>query len=296
MTSVSTYHKYALGTPPMAQNGNISTSRTYTISWVADGKAGISGSSGSSGTSGTSGKAGTSGSSGSSGSSGTSGSSGSSGSSGTSGIGTSGSSGSSGTSGVSGASGTSGLSGSSGSSGSSGTSGSGASGSSGTSGTSPGGLSGGVNQYVAVWNSGTTLTTGTIQDDFGGRVAVNGNPGAIGGYALEVTGDIYATGNIIAFSDESVKDNVKTIENALDKVNNMRGVTFTRNDEEDKERVYAGVIAQEMEQAFPEVVFENPNGTKAVAYPNIVSVLIEAIKEQQIQIDELKRQIKNNNL
>jgi hypothetical protein len=51
-----------------------------------------------------------------------------------------------------------------------------------------------------------------------------------------------------------------------------------------------------MQQAFPEVVFENTDGTKAVAYPNIVSVLIEAIKEQQVQIDELKRQIKNNNL
>ena len=53
-----------------------------------------------------------------------------------------------------------------------------------------------------------------------------------------------------------------------------------------------------MQKAFPEVVFENPDGTKAVAYANIVSVLIEAIKEQQQQIDELKRQIneKNNNL
>ena len=127
---------------------------------------------------------------------------------------------------------------------------------------------------------------------------MGGAPGALGGYAFEVTGDIYATLNIIAYSDQSVKDNVKTIENAIDKVNNMRGVTFTRNDQEDKERVHAGVIAQEMEQAFPEVVFENIDGTKAVAYANIVSVLIEAIKEQQQQIDELKRQIneKNNNL
>ena len=73
----------------------------------------------------------------------------------------------------------------------------------------------------------------------------------------------------------------------------MRGVTFTRNDEEDKERVHAGVIAQEMEQAFPEVVFENTNGTKAVAYGNIVSVLIEAIKEQQTQIEILQSTIKS---
>ena len=89
-----------------------------------------------------------------------------------------------------------------------------------------------------------------------------------------------------------MKDNVTTIPNALDKVQAMRGVTFTRNDQEDTERVHAGVIAQEIEKAFPEVVFENPDGTKGVAYGNIVSVLIEAIKEQQKQIDDLKQQIK----
>ena len=72
----------------------------------------------------------------------------------------------------------------------------------------------------------------------------------------------------------------------------MRGVTFTRNDQEDTARVHAGVIAQEMEMVFPEVVFENLDGTKAVAYPAIVSVLIEAIKQQQQQIDELKDQLK----
>ena len=72
----------------------------------------------------------------------------------------------------------------------------------------------------------------------------------------------------------------------------MRGVTFTRNDQEDKERIYAGVIAQEIEKAFPEVVFQNPDGTKAVSYSNIVSVLIEAMKEQQNQIDELKAKLK----
>ena len=126
-----------------------------------------------------------------------------------------------------------------------------------------------------------------------GFASVGTNPPNSFGYRLEVTDDIYATGNIIAFSDESVKDNVKTITNALDKVKLMRGVTFTRNDEDDKDRVYAGVIAQEMEKAFPEVVFDNNNGTKSVAYANIVSALIEAIKEQQVQIDQLKEEIKN---
>ena len=73
----------------------------------------------------------------------------------------------------------------------------------------------------------------------------------------------------------------------------MRGVTFTRNDQDDVNKTHAGVIAQEMEQAFPEVVFENTNGTKGVADGNIVSVLIEAIKEQQKQIDDLRNQLNN---
>ena len=105
------------------------------------------------------------------------------------------------------------------------------------------------------------------------------------------SGDIFAAGNIIAFSDRSVKENVQTIPDSLAKVLSMRGVTFTRNDHEDKSRVHAGVIAQEMEHAFPEVVFTNPDGTKAVSYGNIVAVLIEAIKEQQVQINELKNRL-----
>jgi len=84
---------------------------------------------------------------------------------------------------------------------------------------------------------------------------------------------------------------VKTITDALDKVTSMRGVTFTRNDQKDTTRIHAGVIAQEMEMVFPEVVFENADGTKAVAYPALVSVLIEAIKQQQHQIDDLRDQI-----
>jgi hypothetical protein len=112
-------------------------------------------------------------------------------------------------------------------------------------------------------------------------------------YMLEVNGDIYAAQNVIAYSDQSVKENVTTITNAVNKVMAMRGVTFTRNDQKDKERIHAGVIAQEMEKAFPEVVFENENGTKAVAYANIVSVLIEAVKEQQAQIEDLRKQIED---
>ena len=107
-------------------------------------------------------------------------------------------------------------------------------------------------------------------------------------YKLYVNGAIYATGNICAYSDVRKKENIETIDNALDKVNKMRGVYYNRTDDENKKK-QTGVIAQEMEQVLPEVVnYAADVDEYSVAYGNIVGVLIEAIKEQQLQIDELK--------
>ena len=99
---------------------------------------------------------------------------------------------------------------------------------------------------------------------------------------IDVSGAIVADGDITAFSDERLKSDVKTIDNALDKVMNMRGVSYTKQAEKG-----VGVIAQEIEKVLPEVVTDGEY--KSVAYGNIVGVLIEAIKEQQKQIDELKK-------
>ena len=68
----------------------------------------------------------------------------------------------------------------------------------------------------------------------------------------------------------------------------MRGVLFNKIGEEKQS---TRVIAQEIEKILPQVVSEDENGMKSVAYGNIVGVLIEAIKEQQEQIDELKRRL-----
>jgi len=104
-------------------------------------------------------------------------------------------------------------------------------------------------------------------------------------YKLDVAGTIRATGNVIAYSDARVKENVVTIENALTKVVNLRGVEYNKIGEEEKS---IGVIAQEIEQVIPQVVSTDDQGMKSVAYGNIVGVLIEAIKEQQAEIQELK--------
>ena len=103
---------------------------------------------------------------------------------------------------------------------------------------------------------------------------------------FNVDGEIIATGDVTAYSDRALKRNIQTIENALDKVIAMRGVTYQK-DEKDG----LGVIAQEVEEVLPEVVRKDGYGMRSVAYGNIVGVLIEAIKEQQKQIEELKSKI-----
>jgi len=105
------------------------------------------------------------------------------------------------------------------------------------------------------------------------------------------SGSLTMSGNITAYSDLKLKNDIQIIDNAIDKIKQIRGVTFTRNDLEDKERRYSGIIAQEVEKVLPEVVFEDKDGFKNVAYGNMVGLLIEAIKEQQAQIDELKRRV-----
>ena len=105
--------------------------------------------------------------------------------------------------------------------------------------------------------------------------------------SISNAGDFVAAGDVTAYSDARIKTNVQTIENALDKTLQLRGVTYNRTDSEDKS-TKVGVIAQEILEVIPEVVKQNDEGMYSVSYGNLTAVLIEAIKEQQKQIDELK--------
>jgi 2-keto-4-pentenoate hydratase/2-oxohepta-3-ene-1,7-dioic acid hydratase in catechol pathway len=96
--------------------------------------------------------------------------------------------------------------------------------------------------------------------------------------AIVLSGTITGT-DVIASSDVRTKNNIITIDSALDKVMRMRGVFFERNVEPGEKRV--GVIAQEVEKILPEVVYTDENGLKSVSYGSIIGLLIEAIKEQQ---------------
>jgi hypothetical protein len=107
------------------------------------------------------------------------------------------------------------------------------------------------------------------------------------------SGDIITEGDITAFgsvSDRTRKENIVKIENALDKVSQISGYTFNYLGDDTP---MTGVIAQELEEVLPEVVYETemPDGThsKAVRHGNIVGLLIESIKELKAEIEELKK-------
>jgi len=120
-----------------------------------------------------------------------------------------------------------------------------------------------------------------------GRIAIRDNPGT--GYGALATGNLEVTGTLTETSDVRVKTDIENIENALYKVQQINGVTYNRTDIESDRKV--GVIAQEVEVVLPEAVNTDEDGNKSVAYGNMVGLLIEAIKEQQTQIEELKKLI-----
>lgn len=110
-----------------------------------------------------------------------------------------------------------------------------------------------------------------------------GDGGFISGYKIQ---GIICENDIAAFSDERIKKDIVDIPNSLHKVLNMRGVNYKRTNIEDQ-KIYMGVLAQNVEQYCPEVV-EEFNGIKTVAYGNLTGVLIEAIKEMYEMIKNVK--------
>jgi FtsZ-binding cell division protein ZapB len=134
----------------------------------------------------------------------------------------------------------------------------------------------------------------------------NGNVG-IGtttpAYRLHVVGDVYATGNVYCYgwgicSDQRWKTNIKPIQNALDNVLKMQGVTYHWKVDEYPDKHFPegeqiGFIAQEIEKVYPQVVRTDKDGYKSVDYSKLTPVLVEAIKEQQKIIEELQKIIQH---
>jgi hypothetical protein len=114
---------------------------------------------------------------------------------------------------------------------------------------------------------------------------------------IRTTGELLVGGNITAYysSDISLKDNIRPIESAIFKVKQIRGVTFDWNEkstELQQEKGHdVGLIAQEVEKVLPEIVQIRKDGIKAIQYEKVVPLLVEAIKEQQVTIENLTKRI-----
>jgi hypothetical protein len=122
-------------------------------------------------------------------------------------------------------------------------------------------------------------TSGTINGLFVASTKLQFNPSS---------GTLSAT-VFTSLSDETQKTDIKPIVNAIDLVKQLQGVKYKWIDDHNQPSI--GVIAQEIEKVLPEVVSTNDKGLKSVSYGNIVGVLIEAIKEQQVRIEELERKL-----
>jgi len=106
-------------------------------------------------------------------------------------------------------------------------------------------------------------------------------------HTLEVVGEISA-GRILSPSDIRLKENVSEIKDALEKILKLQGVNFYWKGSGEKS---IGLIAQEVEKIFPEVINTDNSGMKSIDYGRLTAVLIEGIKEQQKEIDSLKQEV-----
>jgi hypothetical protein len=151
----------------------------------------------------------------------------------------------------------------------------------------------GVSTIIGGFTLQNSAPTMTFQDTDWGPRYIHSNGGLIGfltsgsAWALQVDngGNTTATGNVAAYSDARLKTNVRTIENALDLVNRLRGVTYDRIDSGDHR---VGLIAQEAQLVVPQVVLKDQDGMLSISYGDLVGVLVEAVKELTYRVRELE--------
>ena len=148
--------------------------------------------------------------------------------------------------------------------------------------------SGGNSAFMSFHRGGYYAVNFGLDDD--NVMRIGGWSAGANRWQLDMSGNMTVAGDVTAYSDARVKENISTIENALSKVLTLRGVSYNRIDSDDK-KTKIGVIAQEILQIVPEVVNQDNDGMFNVSYGNLAGLFIEAFKEQQKEIEELKTQI-----
>jgi len=133
------------------------------------------------------------------------------------------------------------------------------------------------------------------------RMLIQGSTGNVGigttspSYKLHVSGDIYATGNVTAYSDIRAKSNLEVITSPLDKISQLTGYTYDMTDNPDLTTKitprFTGIIAQDLEKVLPEAVHQDKDGKYSVAYGNMAGLFVEAFKELTNENKELKNKV-----
>jgi len=166
--------------------------------------------------------------------------------------------------------------------------------------------SSGGGTYFGILNStglriGTGATFASYRLDVAGDARITSGSLGVGVAPNSTDGRGDFSNDVVAFStsDKRLKENIKPLDNALDKVLKISGIEFDwkKLTEKEKKTIHGneghdvGVVAQEIEEVLPEVVTTRDTGYKAVKYEKIVPLLIEAIKEQQEQINKLEEKL-----
>jgi len=146
-----------------------------------------------------------------------------------------------------------------------------------------------VLQYLRVYSA--TLGEDVLTLKNTGNVGIGINEPQ---YKLDVKGQMRAD-NVTVKSDQRHKQNIHSLKNALTKLQGLRGVSFKWKDNTQNADTQIGLIAQEVEKVLPELVSTDSDGYKSIAYGKLTAVLVEAIKEQQLQIERLENLIPDNN-
>lgn len=145
-----------------------------------------------------------------------------------------------------------------------------------------GGISGGFAGIQSSNASGGGALNMAIQP-YGGNVGISVDPDST--YKLKVQGKIYASDDIVAFSDARQKRDISPITDALHKVRSLVGVLYTDTADQRK----TGLLAQDVQAVLPEAVTTDEHGNLALAYGNLAGILVQAIKEIATRVDELEK-------
>ena len=135
--------------------------------------------------------------------------------------------------------------------------------------------------------STSTSTTDTTLN-LNNTLVINNNSAQIKG-SLNVDNNITTTGSVYSYSDERLKINIKPIENALNRIEKLNGVYYQWKDYNKGDNYEIGLLAQNVQSEFPELVNMDFRGILTVDYTRITAILIECIKELKQQIIDLQK-------